>query len=266
MAPFSQVLEPPPNPGRFKNASWVGITTNAQDKMVYYDPYRLKWVSSNLFTVPASYPMSSGNYGAWVLELSCNNNSSRVLRTLGAKYDTPSQSTQYAATTVLASIRDRVCGVSVGAKNYAFVGPDKDWNIYFYDQNSLARYVKNPSVYRFDWILFDPRTKKTLVNKTSEVNCGNNTIKLDSEKPWQKTAVMSTEDIFIARFCPTITTRKLNISSYSGSVEDIDVKDYLKKLNSDNKPRQPTKPKATDTQTSGKPGFEWDKLVIHPKD
>lgn len=259
-------FQTPDEVAAMKNAKWVAITANAKNKTVYYDPYAITWMSENVFKVPVSFPMSSGTYGAWLVELNCDNASGRVMKTLGARYESPNPSFNSASGSVYIGIRDRICGITLGPKNYAFVAPDKTGNIYYYDQRSIARNVKDPAVYRFDWILFDPRTKRNLQSKTSEVNCSNGSFKLSSDQPWQRTTPMTPEDIFAARFCPTVYARHLPISSYSTASENIDMNSYMKKLNAADKQSAPAKAKTNEGQSTAKSGFDWDKLVIQPKD
>lgn len=248
-------------------ANWVLMFPNTQGNNVNYDPYQLRWVNNNTFTVPLSFPMSSGNYGAWKFEFNCNNNTVTTLRTLGSTTETRNNVIQAAPDSILATARDRICGVRVGSKNYSYISSDTNRNAYYYDQNNLAKSTKNQNVYRFDWILFDTKTKKNIIERTSEVNCLDKTFRLSAGSQWQQTQFLSTENIFIARFCPTLIARRPILNSYNSLSDDISTDDYLKKLNSDVGKPTPSKPKSEDKpQASTKPGFEWDKLVIHPKD
>lgn len=249
------------------SANWVPMFTNAQGKAVNYDPYRMKWVNNNTFTVPVSFPMSTGNYGAWVIELNCNNNTVTTLRTLGSTVESRNNVSQAAPDSILATVRDRICGIRGGSKNFSYISSDANGNAYYYDQNNLARSVKNQNTYRFDWILFDIKAKRNLVEKTSEVNCSDKTFRLSAESQWQSTKFLSTENIFIARFCPSIIARRPFFNTYSSLSGDISTDDYLKKLNSDGSKPASAKQRSDDKpQGSAKSGFEWDKLVIHPKD
>lgn len=249
------------------SASWVFLFTNADGKDISYDPYRLIWVSDNTFKAPITFPMSSGVYGAWVYEMSCTNNTVTVLRTLGSTLETRNLVQQAAPDSIVATARDRICGIKVGAKSYSYISADANRNAYYYDQNNLGRSAKNQNIYRFDWILFDPKTKKNLKEQTSEVNCLDKTIKLTETSQWQSTKFLTAENIFIARFCPSVTSRRPFLYTYSSANNELSTDAYLKKLNSEETKPTSSRPKTEDKgSNSNKTGFEWEKLVIHPKD